>query len=1217
MIPHDALRAITHDYGVSDTELEVLSLAIEGQSMKCIAQELDINATAVRKRLGEIYKKFEIMGSGPGKLAKLQQILMTRYQNKQHLGSETGLHPQPKSRLAVQSPDITVSPEAQGQSSSGHLRSPSHQALSSTLPDSSHFVPYQAWAETFDEDSFYGREEELAQLEQWILDEQCRLVALLGIGGIGKTSLSLKLMQRIQSQFEKFAWRSLDHAPPLKQIVADLLQTLSDGEINIQSEQEQLARLLDYLSQHRCLIVFDGVEAILQTDDLAGSYKEGYQDYGILIDGIARSRHQSCLVITSVEKPRELCLLEGKKVRSYHLAGLKNLEGQKIFKEKGIEITSETEWKRIIDLYAGNPLALKIVSSTIQDLFGSVSEFLQQGAWVFGGISQLLNEQFDRLSTFEKDILYWLAIHREPVTLKELRQDIVPTVALPKLLEALESLGQRSLVERSQTLFSLQPVIMEYVTNRLIEQISQEVVTGTINRLNSHALIKSKVQDYLREIQIEAVLKPLKDKLLTCFETEAELQSRLSAILSDWQNQSSLKPGYIAGNLLNLFNQLAIDVRGYDFSRLVVRQAYLQNVALQRVNFANAEFVDSVFAETLGGILSIAFSPDGKLLATSGTDYQIHLWNLVTGERHLSWQGHDDWIRTIAFSPDGKTLASGSEDTTVRLWEVATGRCLRTLEGHSSWVRSVIFNPNGQRLASSSEDTTVRLWNVATGDCLKTLTAHRKPVRSVAFSPDGMRLASGGSDRTICLWDVTTDECLQTWPQVSGVRCVTFSPNGSLVSGSSDGQVRVWSAVTGELLQTLSGHIGWVWSLAFSPDGALLVSGSEDQTIRIWDMQAGVCLKTLHKHLSWVRSVAFHPDGKTIASGSDDQTVRLWDVQGQSLRTLQGYARGVRSVAFSPDGKMLASGSEDRVVRLWNIENEQCFALPGHTNRVWSVAFSPDGRTLASGSEDQSVRLWDVTTGQCLKILEEHRDGVHSIAFSPDGQILATASSDQTIKLWQVATGQCLGSLTGHTDWVWSVAFSPDGRTLASGSGDLTVRLWDLARQECLKTMQGHTHWIRSVAFSPDGKTLASSSVGRTVRLWDVETGDCIGKLKGYSKGVRSVAFSVDSRILASGSDDRVVRLWDVHSGECLQAFQGHTSRVQSVAISPNGAILASGSSDEAIKLWDVTTGQELKTLKIDRPYEGMDITGAKGLTTSLRATLIALGAVDRGLIGG
>lgn len=1185
MIPSEALKDLAQLSGVSDAELEVLSLAVDGRSTEEIALELEINSAAVRKRLGEVYKKFEISGSGPGKLAKLQQILMTQYRLM-------GQAPQTES-------EASLTPK---------------QAVSAVQ------AWQQDWGDTVEVDFFYGRQEELTKAEKWILADRYRLIALIGLSGMGKTTLAKKLVQQIEGQFDVVIWRSLQTAPPFQAMLLDLIQVLAqDQSIELPLEQaDQIALLITYLTRHRCLLVIDELEAILRQDALAGRYRPGYEAYGELLKQIGRQSHQSCLLITSSERPKEFSSLEGRKVRAFQLRGLKQAEGQEFFKRKGIIPESEAEWQAIVERYGGNPLALKIVSLTIQELFGSISAFLQQGTTVFGDIRALLKQQFDRLSGLEKEIMYWLAINRDPVSIQELREDIVPLVSQPKLLEALESLGQRALVERSQANFSLQFVVMEYVTEQFIERVCQEIKTSALSLFNSHALIKAHTKDYIRDTQIHQILQPLKDKLLAVFETEAALHEQLMQLVS-LQQASPLKPGYLAGNVLNLLGQLHVDLSQHDFSQLTVCQAYLPNMELHQVNFAGADLAKSVFAETLGSILSVAFSPDGKSLATGDTDYKIRLWDVATGAQIAIWQGHEDWIRAIAISPDGRWLASGSEDQTVRLWDIQTGQCQTTLQGHESWVRAVTFSPDGKLLASSSDDHAIRIWTVATGDCRAVLKQHKGPVRSVTFSPNGQTLASGSSDRTVRLWDMTrldspTEGCFNVLQGHSrGVRSVAFTPDGqTLASGSSDQAVRLWDVQTGKCLEVLSGHRGWIWSVVFSPDGQTLASSSEDQTIKLWDWKTGDS-QTLYGHTGWVRSVAFSPDGQLLASGSDDQKIKLWDVQaGQRLKTLQGYARGVRSVAFSPDNALLASGSDDRTVRVWSLATQQCLlTMQEHASQVWSVAFSLEGNILASGSEDQTVKLWDAQTGTCLKTLQGHQDGVHSVAFSPDGQMIASASADRTIRLWNLVTGEYIASFIGHTQWVWSVAFSPDGQTLASGSGDLTVKLWDVSTQQCLSTLEGHSHWIRSVAFSPDGQTIASSSVGRTVRLWDVKTGVFLSALKGYSNGVRSVAFSPDSKTLASGSDDQVVRIWDIGSGSCLAALYGHMSRVRSVAFSPDSKTLASGSSDEAIKLWDVNSGEEIQTLKIDRPYQSMNITGAINLTPAQRTTLIALGAFD------
>ncbi|MDZ7967417.1 MAG: NB-ARC domain-containing protein [Nostoc sp. DedSLP03] len=1103
------------------------------------------------------------------------------------------------------------------------------------------------WGEAIFNSAFYGRVEELITLEQWILNEQCQLVALLGIGGIGKTALSVKFAQKIQDNFEYVIWRSLREAPPVKIILGNLIQFLSDEqetESNLpESFSDRVSRLLYYLQNYRCLAILDNAESILRSGSRAGLYREGYEEYGELLRRVGEASHQSCLVLTSREKPREIALLEGQAlpVRSLPLNGLKVTEGQEILKLKGLS-AAEDEWKVMIERYAGNPLALKIVATTIQDVFdGNVTGFLQQDTAVFGDIRDILEQQFERLSDLEKEIMYWLAINREPMALPELRNDITLQVPQAKLMEAVESLLRRSLIEKtslqdparsllprkgtpmptptliekSKALFTLQPVVMEYMTSRLIEQVCEEIVTQNIDLFRRHALIKATGKDYVKDIQVRLILKPVIDGLLYDLRSKKNIESQLTQILATLREESPLEPGYKAGNILNLLCYLETDLSGYDFSYLTVWQADLRNVNLHNVNFAHANLSKCVFAETIGGIHSVAFSPDGKFLATGDTNNEIRLYQVVDGKQLLTCKGHKGWIWPVTFSPDGCVLASGSDDQTVKLWDTSSGQCLATLEGHSGGIWSVSFSSDGNILASSSEDTTVRLWDISTGQCLKTLVEHGSRVWAVTFSADDTMLATGSDDHTVRLWDVITGQCLATLlGHTHRVQSVAFSPDGQiLASGCHDHTVKLWDVATSQCLHTLQGHTDLVNSVAFNSDSMMLASGSDDQTIKLWDVSTSQCLKTFKGHGTRIWSVAFSPDATMLVSGSDDQTVRLWDVStGQCLKILQGYCNGIWSVTFNPQGTMLVSGSGDQTIRLWDTSTGKCLkTLQGHSNRVTSVSLSPDGSILASGSEDQTVKLWDISIGQCLKTLQGHSNRILSVAFSHDGKMLATGSDDQTVKLWDVSTGQCLKTLQGHTQRVWSVVFSPDNHTLASGCHDQTIRLWDVSTSQCLQILQGHTDWIWSVAFSPDATTLASSSSDQTVKLWNVSTGMCLKTLYGHTNSVYSAAFSMDGCTLASGSGDQTVKLWDVSTSNCEKTLSAHTKLTWSVAFSSKGNTLASSSEDGTIKLWDILKGECLKTLFSSRPYEGTNITGITGVTFATIATLKALGAVE------
>jgi WD40 repeat protein/transcriptional regulator with XRE-family HTH domain len=1080
------------------------------------------------------------------------------------------------------------------------------------------------WGEAPDVSIFYGREEEIHTVKQWVIQENCRLITLLGMGGIGKTTLSVKLAQQIVETQDcaSVIWRSLRNAPPIEDILTEFIQFLSQQQETIlpTSLGGKILLLLKYLRSSRCLLILDNAESILQAGERTGSYQVGYEGYGELLRCVAETSHQSCLVLTSREKPQGLAKYEGESlpVRSLQLAGLAETEGRELFALKGKFKASEVQWQALISRYGGNPLALKIVASSIHDFFdGDVCQFLeisQQSTFIFDDIRDLLDQQFGRLTKLEQEIMFWVAINREPVSLSELQTDFVSHVPPHELLESFSSLQRRSFIEKTTGGFTQQPVVMEYVINQVIEQVCEEIVTQKIYLFASHALMKAQAKDYVRETQINLILQPIINQLINQLGSLENISSYLNQVLSSLRGKTPKETGYASGNCLNLLHQAQFDISGFDFSGLTLWQAYLQGVHLHDVNFSNSDLSRCVFTETLGNILSATFSPDGKLLATCDTDCNVRIWEVKTGKLLLICQGHNNWVRFVTFSPDGEILASCGADHKIKLWNVSDGVCIKTLTGHNHEIFSLAFSPNGEILASASGDRTIKLWNIFDGNSIKTFTGHTDWVRCVAFSPSGKILASSGADHKIKLWDVDSGECLQTLSEhQSWVRSIAFSPDGqTLASGSGDRTIKIWNYHTGECIKTYTGHTNSVYSVAFSPQGEILVSGSGDRTVKIWDCKTHTCIKTLHKQTNEVCCVAVSPDNQTIACVSLDQTMRLWDYHsGQCLKTWQGNTDWALPVKFNPSGQILASGSNDKSIKLWDWQTGNCLlSLQGHSDFIYGLAFSPDGQILASASTDSTVRLWTVKTGKCFQILQGHTDWAYTVEFHPDGEIIASGSADCTIKIWDWHTGKCLKNLTGHTDKILGIAFSHDGKILASASADQTVRIWDWQTDNCIKILPAHTDRIYAAIFNQDGKTLATCSTDQTIKLWNLKTGGLLKTLTGHNNWVFSIIFSPDGKTLASASHDQTVRIWDVKTGKCKHICVGHMHLVSAVDFSLDGKFIASGSQDQTVRIWDINTGECARILIAKRLYEGMKITGVKGLTDATILTLQALGAV-------
>jgi WD40 repeat protein len=599
-----------------------------------------------------------------------------------------------------------------------------------------------------------------------------------------------------------------------------------------------------------------------------------------------------------------------------------------------------------------------------------------------------------------------------------------------------------------------------------------------------------------------------------------------------------------------------------------------------------------------GRVQSVAFSPDGRLLASASFDGTIILWDVATYQPlpPLRLGGRPTKVYSVAFNPvDSQMLASGNEDGTIILWDVATQQPRARLLGYSGEVRSLAFRPDGQMLASSSQDKTIILWDVSTRQPLvQSLTGHTALVGSLAFSSDGQTLASGDDAGKIILWDVASRRQLDRplTDHTSGVTSVTFSRDGqTLVSGSEDRTILLWDVTRpndSRMHDRFRAHVSRVLSVALSPDGQTLASGGQESSVMLWDIadpkRRG---KPLNGHAKAVRSVAFSPNGQLLASGGDDHTVILWDISARQRlgQPLIGPGNEVFSVAFSPNGQLLASGGDDHEVILWDVAARGLSQrLHGHTAPVRSVAFSLDGQKLASSDRNGTIILWDISMDPWRgQPLIGPRNEVFSVAFSPDGRILASGDKHGTVILWDVGppganigTPRVLDQLHGHTLPVMSVAFSYDGKWLATASGDQAVRVWEIARRQEEVLRDNKLDLVHAVAFNARSQTLALGGSPSTLILWDVTTAISrkqLGRLlSGHTTEVLGVAFRPDGQLLASGSRDGTISLWDVPNGQRLgQPLDGHGDAVHSIAFSPDGKTLASGGSDGTIILRDVS----------------------------------------------
>jgi WD40 repeat protein/class 3 adenylate cyclase/tRNA A-37 threonylcarbamoyl transferase component Bud32 len=576
--------------------------------------------------------------------------------------------------------------------------------------------------------------------------------------------------------------------------------------------------------------------------------------------------------------------------------------------------------------------------------------------------------------------------------------------------------------------------------------------------------------------------------------------------------------------------------------------------------------------------LLAAHQPQAGELDRRGFEW-FYLWNLCRGDQRITLTNHSEEVISVAFSPDGKVLATASAWDPVHIWDGVSGKFLKTLPEQN--VISLAFAPGGQMLGVGSRDRVV-VRNLQSGEIVFKREEAKGEFR-ISFSSSANLMLIGRHGAIIGqngggaeLWDYVSGELKRVLPESGGH--VAFSPRGNrLATGNWNGTIKIWDAASGQLLSILKS--GQALAMAFSPDGLTLATSDWDSSVRLWDGTTGKEIGSLTNIHHRIWALAFSPAANVLATGGADQTVGLWDVATfRQLERLQGHGNEVMSVAFSPDGQEIASGSKDRTARLWNIHPVRTATII--TNVLKRPIFSPDGQTVAAGIGQNKVAAWDVATLQLKAVFDGAADAV---AFSTNGNSLIARGTNYFLKTYNIADQSIRETISGEPlieDTFNVVAFSPDRKTLVASYSDGSLMFFDpKTGLMTAHAAQTGVPRIFQLCFSPNGKLVASAGRSSEPRIWDVATHKLVAAPTGHTQPVLSLGFSPDGENLVSCGADNSIRFWNTTSWKEIAPSLEQKEYVSALAISPDGRTLASACNDGSLKLWNAATRRELASL--------------------------------------
>ena len=1056
-------------------------------------------------------------------------------------------------------------------------------------------------------DIFFGRTEQIDQLDKSLQGNSYKLIVLSGMGGIGKTALANQICESFDSRY--IIARSLREMPPAIDVLSNFIDFLSDENEGMDNLSLELIvdKIIFCISESPCLLILDNMESIMDVGEGLGKIQDFYKEYEYFIDRVVTSNHNSCLLITSRECPNIVENLDESTYLNIALTGLDRDSAVQFVKSRGLQ-DAEDAIEKLVKACSYHPLILKLACGFIPGLYTNIQQLLDKKI-DFSDSNEILEQHFKRLSSVELTIIYWLAIARDFIPDDKLSEFIYPEERHSDIRSGLLKLKDRSLIKKDSLLprWTLENVIMEFATEKLVQSLIVEVLRtikltesnnldsfDNLGIFNKFPLFQATASEYIKKIQIRLILQQIKGSCLKYGYRTLELWAK-SIIQA--QRINITDRGYAVGNVVNILIQEKQQIESsIDLSGLNIKEVDFSNADLQKVNMSNSYLDRCTFKESIFPLTSVTFIDNIKnpLLITGDDAGVISVWDINDKARICKFKEHNHGVNSII------PIYSNSSDESCICHLITTGN-----EGKAKlWMITTQDN----NLALSSIRTISNIENTE--------------IHSSAVSNDSKLLAIGFATGLLEVWSIQDFQdinCIFREDVNSGISLSALAFDNSsdlLLISSNDKKIKILNLVDRQCYS--SDFTGEIYSclkfdrknrlIATSTKGSLSIAAIQDKSLTILHHQPNITrneVRLENLNIYYDASSALYIFASSSIGQDTTSKMYTFKIEGEEnnslsinqINSFNAERSTINALCISSKMKLLSSVRRDCVVQLWDIndvENSKCIhSIYGYSGYINRVVFDPNNNNyILSSSNENDIRRWRVNSDESYfdesESISGHLREVIPIVFSNDGEFFASGSDDNDVILRKASNFTSIAKLTGHNNRVCSIAFATHQKILATGSYDRSFKIWSLESLECIETKTEQEARIYALAFNPRSKYnhLASGGSNGTIYVWDSNSFVRIHLMEG-SSFVTGLSFSNDGKILVSGhGDSRYIRLWNVENNyELIREVKAHDGIVFSVVFNHDSSILATGGGDGGIKLWDVRDKDNIKP--IGKPLEG------------------------------